>query len=110
MRRIGDLTVAPAVAAQWWVAARGAEWTVSGMVAAGFDAYARLLHPIDADEDDFDPARPVTRWRDVAAATGRPLTPSTGWAGLAGGWDPDPGQSPPQPRGTVSRGGCCTGW
>lgn len=95
--RIGDLTVAPAAAAQWWAAARGSGFTVAGLVGTGFDAYARLLHPVDADDDDFDPAHPVMRWRDVAAATGRTLTPTTNWEDLAAGWHPDLGQSPPVP-------------
>lgn len=86
--RIGDLTVTPAADAEWWVGAHGPGYTVAGLVGAGFDAYARLLHPAGGG----------LRWADVAAATGRTLTPTTGWDDLAAGWNPDPRQSPPTPR------------
>ncbi|MDI9913821.1 hypothetical protein [Rhodococcus sp. IEGM 1379] len=47
--------------------------TTTGVVPGGFDAYVRVLHPIDVDGDH------VVRWRDVAATTGRTLHPLVQW-------------------------------
>ncbi|NMM91751.1 hypothetical protein B2J88_46980 [Rhodococcus sp. SRB_17] len=46
---------------------------ITAVVPAGFDAYVRVLHPIEVDGDH------VVRWRDVAAATGRRLHPLVQW-------------------------------
>ncbi|MFJ4005689.1 hypothetical protein ACIPWL_19890 [Streptomyces sp. NPDC090023] len=76
--------------------------TVAGVVAPGFDAYVRVLHPAWLDE------RPV-RWRDVAAAHGRTMTPNADWHevtgtdrygaeyGLPGVWDEYPAEGPTPP-------------
>lgn len=44
---------------------------VTDLVPAGFDAYARVLHPAG---DPAPGGRRLVRWRDVAAWSGRPLT------------------------------------
>ncbi|MDK1473782.1 hypothetical protein QNO07_10180 [Streptomyces sp. 549] len=56
--------------------------TVAGVVAAGFSAYARVLHPASLD------GRPVP-WVAVAAARGREVGPLTAWHELLG-TDVDP--------------------
>ncbi|KOV56203.1 hypothetical protein [Streptomyces sp. MMG1121] len=79
--------------------------TVAGVAAAGFAAYARILHPASLDE------RPV-RWSAVAAARGTRVTPGTRWHevvgmdrdyhsapeyGLPGVWDEHPAEGPTPP-------------
>ncbi|MFF9378046.1 hypothetical protein ACF1BB_26340 [Streptomyces griseoluteus] len=76
--------------------------TVAGVVAPGFDAYVRVLHPASLDE------RPV-RWRDVVQAHGRAVGANPGWHevagmerdwqnaseyGLPGVWDEHPSEGP----------------
>ncbi|MFJ2766327.1 hypothetical protein [Streptomyces sp. NPDC087300] len=78
--------------------------TVTGVAAAGFAAYARVLHPATLEE------RPV-RWSTVAAAYGRETAPGTDWYevagldrdyqnlseyGLPGVWDEHPSEGPPR--------------
>ncbi|TQF73396.1 hypothetical protein FK531_07790 [Rhodococcus spelaei] len=46
---------------------------MTGVVPDGFEAYVRVLHPIDVDDHR------VVRWRDVAAATGRQVHPLVQW-------------------------------
>jgi hypothetical protein len=50
---------------------------VAGVAAAGFAAYARVLHPAELDR------RPV-RWDTVAAAYGREVSPLTDWHEVIG--------------------------
>ncbi|MGW2230391.1 hypothetical protein [Streptomyces formicae] len=84
---------------------RGAFGTVTGVAAAGFAAYARVLHPASLDE------RPV-RWSTVAAAHGREVAPGVNWHevvgmdrdyqnlseyGLPGVWDEHPAEGPTPP-------------
>ncbi|MBL1086906.1 hypothetical protein JK359_33915 [Streptomyces actinomycinicus] len=84
----------------------GAFGTVAGVAAAGFAAYARILHPASLDE------RPV-RWSTVAAAHGTRVTPGIRWHqvvgldldyyqaseyGLPGVWDEHPGEGPTPPE------------
>ncbi|MFD9032280.1 hypothetical protein ACFVZW_14195 [Streptomyces sp. NPDC059567] len=76
--------------------------TVAGVVAPGFPAYARVLHPASLDE------RPV-RWDVAAAAQGRKVDALTDWHevigaerfyqnlheyGLPGVWDEHPAEGP----------------
>jgi hypothetical protein len=55
-----DVTPAAWIAPRLGVFASG----VHGVIPAGFEAYARILHPALSDADQ------LTRWREVAAATG----------------------------------------
>ncbi|MGK5551570.1 hypothetical protein ACSNOI_08135 [Actinomadura kijaniata] len=61
-----------------------------------FDAYARVPHPVLTASDT------LVTWADVAARTGRPLTPATAFEELAGRaedspWDgPAGGTTPPE--------------
>ncbi|WP_229840078.1 hypothetical protein [Streptomyces roseolilacinus] len=101
--RTGDLGPAR------WLAAGGpgvGEFgTVAGVAAAGFDAYARVLHPASLGD------RPV-RWAAVAAAYGRRVAPGAYWhqligadrdhrndsdPGLPGVWDEHPAEGPTPP-------------
>ena len=50
------------------------QW-VTGAVGSGFDAYARLLHPLDD--------KPGSQtWASIAAANGRAIHPSVEWKGI----------------------------
>ncbi|MFJ8692303.1 hypothetical protein [Streptomyces roseolilacinus] len=101
--RTGDLGPAR------WLAAGGpgvGEFgTVAGVAAAGFAAYARVLHPASLG------GRPV-RWATVAAAYGRRVAPGAYWhqligadrdhqnasePGLPGVWDEHPAEGPTPP-------------
>jgi hypothetical protein len=46
---------------------------VTGVVPAGYEAYVRVLHPVEVDEERF------VRWRDVASVTGRHVHPLVQW-------------------------------
>ncbi|WTO33486.1 hypothetical protein OG399_42165 [Streptomyces achromogenes] len=85
---------------------QGAFGTVAGVAAAGFAAYARILHPARLDE------RPA-RWSAVAAAHGTRVTPVSRWhevvgvgedylnasdPGLPGVWDEHPAEGPTPPE------------
>ncbi|WP_235617393.1 hypothetical protein [Streptomyces thermolilacinus] len=78
---------------------------MAGVAAAGFAAYARVLHPASLD------GRPA-RWATVGAAYGRPVRPVTYWHqlvginrfyqnasayGLPGVWDEHPAEGPTPP-------------
>jgi hypothetical protein len=56
-----------------WIAGRltpwEGEWAITIFVPAGFEAYARVLHPVDTPEN----GRRLVRWADVAAWSGMPL-------------------------------------
>jgi hypothetical protein len=55
-----------------WIAERLTPWDeyrVTMFVPAGFEAYARVLHPVDTPEDGGR----LVRWADVAAWSGMPL-------------------------------------
>lgn len=60
-----------------WLTARfgGARAAVTAVVPNGFDAYARILHPI------AHTGGPTT-WASVAEQTGRPVHPTVGWNAL----------------------------
>lgn len=68
-----------------WIGTRLSEFgsgRVDSVIPAGFAAYARVLHPVDLDRqaDDLSSA---TRWADVAAWSGEPLTSSAQWVDIA---------------------------
>lgn len=56
-----------------WIAARLAPWedeyTITVVVPAGFEAYARVLHPVETAEN----GNRLVRWADVAAWSAMPL-------------------------------------
>ncbi|AOT57296.1 hypothetical protein A4G23_00082 [Streptomyces rubrolavendulae] len=100
--RTGDLGPALRLTADGGTGAFG---TVAGVAAAGFAAYARVLHPASLGE------RPV-RWAAVGAALGRSVEPGTYWHelvgmgrdyhnasvyGLPGVWDEHPAEGPTPP-------------
>lgn len=73
-----------------WLVERAGRWaTVGGVAGTGFDAYARLLHPVGAHRTDRnttdDRGGPVdvehTRWRwaEVARRNGRVMHPLVQW-------------------------------
>lgn len=83
----------PDVAAGQWLVDRlgplGAR--VGSLLPSGYEAYARVLHPAEAE--DGSPAR----WADVAAACGTTLHPTAQFWRLVGapeGWRPDDGTWP----------------
>lgn len=66
------------VSAAAWIAERlDSSWrTIAGVVPTGFEAYARILHPVQAGDG------PPSTWRRVAEATGRTLHPTAQWHAL----------------------------
>lgn len=71
------------VEAAAWIAARlDRSGSVTSWVPAGFEAYARILHPAQRPD-----GRPVT-WAQVAAETGRSIGPDAAWHALVGSQDP----------------------
>jgi hypothetical protein len=69
-----------------WLAARAGRWaSVGGVAGTGFDAYARLLHPIGVRREDLDVTlewgqHPVVEktqwaWATIASRTGRTMHP-----------------------------------
>lgn len=55
--------------------------TVAGTVPTGFDAYARVLHPVDTGDGH-------QRWAHVAEVTGRQVHPAVQWHTLVGAPSP----------------------
>jgi hypothetical protein len=78
----------------WLNARMGRFGLVSGVVGKDFEAYARILHPVDAYREDqsvIDPdgeavllERSTWKWSDVADGTGRVLRPDTSWGEVSG--------------------------
>lgn len=62
----------------------GPPGTVHGTVPAGYEAYARVLHPVEMHDGENDP---VT-WAHVGAVTGRRVHPTVQWHRLIGDDDP----------------------
>ena len=52
---------------------------VSSVVPSGFDAYVRILHPVQLPRDGF----PLVRWADVSRWSGVPLHPRIQWHEVA---------------------------
>ncbi|GAB10824.1 hypothetical protein GOARA_063_00230 [Gordonia araii NBRC 100433] len=62
---------------------RVGDWaTVGGVAGTGFEAYARILHPVDVT-DEHGASRRMA-WRDVAAVTGAQMHPQVQWWAVAG--------------------------
>ena len=74
----GDSEVESATA---WLAARlrpPSDMVVSSWIPGDFEAYARILHPVEVREGS-----PPLRWADVACWSGLALTPSSSWPEIA---------------------------
>ena len=78
-----------------WLRARAGRWATAGGVAGtGFEAYARILHPLDASRTDRDLSddrggHPIVEervwtWSEVADRTGRHVHPLVQWVRLSG--------------------------
>ncbi len=87
VRLIGDVSTGS------WLVDRAGTWgSVGGVVGTGFEAYARILHPIDVlrvdttttDQWGEHPVIAEARWRwaEVAARTGRVMHPLVQWRRL----------------------------
>ncbi|QZQ56761.1 hypothetical protein KZI27_08135 [Curtobacterium sp. TC1] len=95
----------------WLLARAGAFATVGGTVGTGFEAAARILHPVSADREDRsiedewgdhpNVESAVWPWAEVAARTGKTMHPLVQWRSLTGrpnesdlvfedGWRVDP--------------------
>jgi hypothetical protein len=85
-----------------WIAPRLTGWhenTITKVIPAGFEAYARVLHPVESAEAGD---RPV-RWADVARWSGLELRPDARFHSVA--LPPaDPGSPPPFGDGTPGCG------
>jgi hypothetical protein len=83
-----------------WIAPRLAPWegdfTITVLIPAGFEAYARVLHPVDVPGDGGR----LVRWAEVAAWSGQPLRADAQFHSIAlppadpGGPPPFEGQGP----------------
>lgn len=83
MPALEDLVWTTNASAADWIAQRLRAPTVNAVtsvVPSGFEAYARILHPV---EDPSPGGRRLVRWRDVAAWSGRPLTPHSPFYSVA---------------------------
>jgi hypothetical protein len=91
-----------------WIARRLTSWdgghVVTKVIPAGFEAYARVLHPVDTPENGGD----LVRWADMAAWSGLPLRPDAQFHSVA--LPPaDPGGSPPGDGASPWEGSLYTG-
>jgi hypothetical protein len=83
-----------------WIAARLSPWEgdyrITILIPAGFEAYARVLHPVEVPDDGGR----LIRWAEVAAWSGHPLRADTQFHSIAlppadpGGPPPFDGQGP----------------
>ncbi|MHB8378780.1 MAG: hypothetical protein ACYDB2_02535 [Acidimicrobiales bacterium] len=78
-----DALVASAqVSAADWIRERLSPWdarVVTSIVPSGFDAYARILHPVQLPRNGV----PLVRWADVSRWSGVPLHPLVQWHEVA---------------------------
>jgi hypothetical protein len=84
---LAGLPVVTDVSVGVWVSSgrrRGEPGTVSALVPAGFQAYARVFHPAVRYEGDDDVE---VSWADVAAHNGTVAHPRMQWIAVTGGWD-----------------------
>jgi hypothetical protein len=83
-----------------WLRPRAGHWATAGGVAGtGFEAYARILHPLPAHREDLTASEgwgvhPTVEhcawtWAELGAQNGRHVHPLVQWVGLSG-------QEPPQ--------------
>src|SRR5687768_18457309 len=85
--QLGGLPVETDVSTGVWIVSgrrRGTPGTVSSLVPALFEAYARVLHPAVRYAGDDDVEVP---WAEVAAHNGTVAHPLVQWAPLTGSWD-----------------------
>ncbi|MBF4609590.1 hypothetical protein [Curtobacterium sp. VKM Ac-1393] len=78
----------------WLLARAGTFATVGGAAGTGFEAYARILHPVSADREDRsivdewgghpDVESAVWPWAEVATRTGKTMHPLVQWRSLTG--------------------------
>ncbi|GAB4587011.1 hypothetical protein [Nocardia sp. IFM 10818] len=78
-----------------WLLARVGEDGVGGIAGTGFEAYARILHPVEATRRDATVtdewggpaivAEAMWPWAEVAARTGRVMHPLVQWRNLTDG-------------------------
>lgn len=76
------LTMSENVSAADWIRERLSPWNsrlMTSVVPSGFDAYARILHPVELPRD----GGPVIRWADVSRWSGVPLHPLVQWHEVA---------------------------
>ena len=72
-------------AAGRWIGRRLSGWGVVGAVAPrGFEAYARILHPVPASHDGGPDGEHAWPWAEVARRTGRVMHPLVQWDRLGG--------------------------
>nr|KEP23763.1 hypothetical protein DA06_05000 [Georgenia sp. SUBG003] len=85
-----------------WLAIRvtGRPGTVVGTVPSGYEAYARLLHPVEFHDGRREP----TTWARVAEITGRHVHPTVQWHSLIGTTDPWGRSAPGWPDGQPEQG------
>jgi hypothetical protein len=84
VERTGDIA-----RGEWLVARRGTWGSIAGIAATGFEAYARVLHPFDAERGDVTER---WRWAEVARRTSvrlHPLVASERMTGFARQTFPD---------------------
>jgi hypothetical protein len=84
---LGGLPVETDVSTGVWLSSarrRGQPGTVSSLVPAVFEAYARVLHPAVryAGDDDIE-----VPWSEVAAHNGTAVHPLMQWHAITGSWD-----------------------
>lgn len=98
--QLGGLPVEDDVSRGVWLSSarrRGEPGTVSALVPAVFEAYARVLHPAIRYDGDDDVEVP---WRDVATHNGTAVDPHGRWLAVTGGpvesqppvWDDAPSE------------------
>jgi hypothetical protein len=81
----------------WLIPRMVAFGTVAGTAGSGFDAYARILHPVNAHREDpaatDEHGEPVVlesrvwRWADIASRTGRTVDADVAWSAVSGRHD-----------------------
>ena len=85
------LIYTPEVERGRWVRERLGDWsTIASVTPRGFEAYARVLHPVEAQLLRWEGDTPVTeeslelRWRDVADRCGTVWHPLMQWSSITG--------------------------
>ena len=82
MARSEMLTASDNVSAADWIRDRLSPWdslVMTSFVPRGFDAYVRILHPVQLPRDGV----PLVRWSDVSRWSGIPLHPLVQWHEVA---------------------------
>lgn len=91
-----------------WIGERLAPFgrdAITSVIPGGFEAYARLLHPVETDAHGV---RPTVRWADVARWSAVPMTPDVQYHDIAippgTPAEPAPGAGSRPAEGTLCRG------